>query len=89
MVQTNGTSLCVRVGSQGPAIALLHGFGDTGDIWAPLAAVLVKDTGSWKRIRRQLMRVTVADRADYPRVLRFRIDRAMTLYRPHRENGSQ
>jgi pimeloyl-ACP methyl ester carboxylesterase len=22
---------------------LLHGFGDTGDMWAPLAAVLVKD----------------------------------------------
>jgi pimeloyl-ACP methyl ester carboxylesterase len=43
MVQTNGTSLYVRVGGQGPAVVLLHGFGDSGDMWAPLAAVLVKN----------------------------------------------
>ena len=43
MVPTNGTSLYVRVGGQGPAVVLLHGFGDTGDMWAPLAADLVKD----------------------------------------------
>jgi pimeloyl-ACP methyl ester carboxylesterase len=43
MVQTNGTSLYVRVGGSGPAVVVLHGFGDTGDMWAPLAAVLVKD----------------------------------------------
>jgi pimeloyl-ACP methyl ester carboxylesterase len=43
MVQTNGTSLFVRVGGQGPAVVLLHGFGDTGDMWAPLAAVLARD----------------------------------------------
>ena len=43
MVQTNGTSLNVRVGGKGPAVVLLHGFGDTGDMWAPIAAVLVKD----------------------------------------------
>jgi pimeloyl-ACP methyl ester carboxylesterase len=43
MVQTNGTQLYVRVGGHGPAVVLLHGFGDTGDMWAPLAAVLVKD----------------------------------------------
>src|ERR1700734_3924989 len=42
-VATNGTTLHVRVGRQGPAVVLLHGFGDTGDMWAPLAAVLVKD----------------------------------------------
>jgi pimeloyl-ACP methyl ester carboxylesterase len=42
-VQTNGTELYVRVGGKGPAVVLLHGFGDTGDMWAPLAAVLVKD----------------------------------------------
>jgi pimeloyl-ACP methyl ester carboxylesterase len=42
-IQTNGTSLFVRVGGKGPAVILLHGFGDTGDMWAPLAAVLVKD----------------------------------------------
>src|ERR1700730_17492915 len=43
VVQTNGTSLYVRVGGKGPAAVLLHGFGDTGDMWAPLAAKLVKD----------------------------------------------
>jgi len=43
MVATNGTSLYVRVGGHGPAVVLLHGFGDTGDMWAPLAAALLKD----------------------------------------------
>jgi len=43
MVQTNGTSLYVRIGGKGPAVVLLHGFADTGDMWAPLAADLVKD----------------------------------------------
>jgi pimeloyl-ACP methyl ester carboxylesterase len=42
-IQTNGTTLHVRIGGQGPAVILLHGFGDTGDMWAPVAAVLVKD----------------------------------------------
>ncbi|HMH64217.1 MAG TPA: alpha/beta fold hydrolase, partial [Rhizomicrobium sp.] len=40
-VKTNGTELYVRVGGQGPAVVLLHGFGDTGDMWAPIAAKLV------------------------------------------------
>jgi pimeloyl-ACP methyl ester carboxylesterase len=43
MVKTNGTSLYVRVGGSGPAVLMLHGFGDTGDMWAPLAADLVRD----------------------------------------------
>src|SRR5262245_60484110 len=43
MVQTNGTNLYVRVGGSGPAVVLLHGFADTGDMWAPLAVVLAKD----------------------------------------------
>ena len=43
MVPTNGTQLYVRVGGKGPAVVLLHGFADTGDMWGPLAAVLVKD----------------------------------------------
>ena len=42
-IQTNGTSIYVRFGGKGSAVILLHGFGDTGDMWAPLAAVLVKD----------------------------------------------
>ena len=43
VIPTNGTSLYVRVGGKGPAVVLLHGFGDTGDMWAPLAIVLAKD----------------------------------------------
>jgi pimeloyl-ACP methyl ester carboxylesterase len=42
-IQVNGTSLYVRYGGKGSAVVLLHGFGDTGDMWAPVAAVLVKD----------------------------------------------
>ncbi|HVZ00855.1 MAG TPA: alpha/beta hydrolase [Dongiaceae bacterium] len=42
-IATNGTTLHVRIGGTGPAVVLLHGFADTGDMWAPLAAVLVKD----------------------------------------------
>jgi pimeloyl-ACP methyl ester carboxylesterase len=42
-IKTNGTILHVRVGGSGPAVVMLHGFGDTGDMWAPVAAVLMKD----------------------------------------------
>ena len=42
-VATNGTSLHVRVGGHGPAVVLLHGYGETGDMWAPLAAELMRD----------------------------------------------
>src|SRR3989454_12615803 len=42
-IKTDGATIHVRVGGEGPAVVLLHGFGDTGDMWAPLAAVLVKD----------------------------------------------
>jgi pimeloyl-ACP methyl ester carboxylesterase len=42
-IQTNGTTLHVRVGGQGPAVLLLHGYGETGDMWAPLAADLARD----------------------------------------------
>jgi hypothetical protein len=33
----------VRVGGHGPAVVLIHGFGETGDMWSPMAAVLAKD----------------------------------------------
>ena len=39
-VAANGVNLHVRVGGKGPAILLLHGYGETGDMWAPLAAAL-------------------------------------------------
>ncbi|TPK13708.1 alpha/beta hydrolase [Mesorhizobium sp. B2-5-9] len=42
-IETNGTSLNVRVGGQGPAVVLLHGFADTGDMWAPAAIALMMD----------------------------------------------
>ena len=42
-IKTNGTTLHVRIGGQGPAVVLLHGFGDSGDMWAPVAALLVKN----------------------------------------------
>ncbi len=33
----------VRVGGHGPAVVLIHGFGNTGDMWSPMAAALAKD----------------------------------------------
>ena len=38
-----GGTQYVRVGGTGPAVVLLHGFGDTGDMWVPLAEALVAD----------------------------------------------
>jgi pimeloyl-ACP methyl ester carboxylesterase len=42
-IKTNGTTLHVRVGGQGPAVVMLHGFGDTGDMWSPAAAALAQN----------------------------------------------
>ena len=42
-VSTNGTTIHVRHGGNGPAVVLLHGYGETGDMWAPMAADLVRD----------------------------------------------
>ena len=42
-ITTNGTTLYVRVGGSGPAVVLLHGYGETGDMWAALAADLARD----------------------------------------------
>ncbi|HEY2751485.1 alpha/beta hydrolase [Phenylobacterium sp.] len=39
-IATNGAKIFVRVGGHGPAVVLLHGYGETGDMWAPLAAAL-------------------------------------------------
>jgi pimeloyl-ACP methyl ester carboxylesterase len=41
-IATNGAIIHVRVGGKGPAVVLLHGYGETGDMWAPLAAELVR-----------------------------------------------
>jgi pimeloyl-ACP methyl ester carboxylesterase len=40
-VQVNGTGIYVRSGGTGPAVVLLHGFGDSGDMWAPVAKALM------------------------------------------------
>lgn len=39
-IATNGTRLFVRVGGHGPAVVLLHGYGESGDMWQPLAVAL-------------------------------------------------
>jgi len=38
----DGTGIFVRSGGAGPAVVLIHGFGDTGDMWVPLAVELAK-----------------------------------------------
>jgi pimeloyl-ACP methyl ester carboxylesterase len=42
-IATNGVTIHTRVGGKGPAVVLLHGYGETGDMWAPLAAELMRD----------------------------------------------
>jgi pimeloyl-ACP methyl ester carboxylesterase len=40
-VATNGANLFVRTGGHGPAVVLLHGYGETGDMWSALAGALM------------------------------------------------
>jgi pimeloyl-ACP methyl ester carboxylesterase len=42
-IETNGATIHVRVGGTGPAVVLLHGYGETGDMWAPMAEDLARD----------------------------------------------
>ena len=43
-IAANGVTLHVRTGGGGgPAVVLLHGYGETDDMWAPLAAELARD----------------------------------------------
>jgi len=42
-IAANGTTIHTRSGGSGPAVVLLHGYGETGDMWAPLAADLARD----------------------------------------------
>jgi pimeloyl-ACP methyl ester carboxylesterase len=41
-IKSGDATLYVRVGGTGPAVVMLHGFGDTGDMWAPVAKALYK-----------------------------------------------
>lgn len=43
IIAVNGARIYVRVGGHGPAVVLLHGYGETGDMWEPLAAKLAGD----------------------------------------------
>jgi pimeloyl-ACP methyl ester carboxylesterase len=40
-IKTDGATLHVRTCGGGPAVVMLHGFGDTGDMWAPLVEPLM------------------------------------------------
>ena len=42
-IAANGATIHTRVGGKGPAVVLLHGYGGTGDMWAPMAADLMRD----------------------------------------------
>jgi pimeloyl-ACP methyl ester carboxylesterase len=42
-IPTNGITLHVRTGGTGPAVLLLHGYGETGDMWGALAEDLARD----------------------------------------------
>jgi pimeloyl-ACP methyl ester carboxylesterase len=42
-IETKGATIHVRVGGDGPAVVLLHGYGETGDMWAPMAEDLARD----------------------------------------------
>jgi len=39
-IPNGDATIHVRVGGAGPAVIMLHGFAETGDMWAPLAAAL-------------------------------------------------
>jgi pimeloyl-ACP methyl ester carboxylesterase len=42
-IATNGVTIHVRLGGKGPAVVLLHGYGETGAMWVELAAELARD----------------------------------------------
>jgi pimeloyl-ACP methyl ester carboxylesterase len=42
-IPVNGTTIHVRTAGSGPAVVLLHGYGETGDMWVPLAVELAQD----------------------------------------------
>jgi pimeloyl-ACP methyl ester carboxylesterase len=42
-ITSNDATIYVRVGGRGPAVVLLHGYGETGDMWVPMAVDLARD----------------------------------------------
>ncbi|MBC6983021.1 alpha/beta fold hydrolase [Caulobacter sp. 17J80-11] len=43
VTSADGTQIHVGYGGSGPAVVLIHGYADTGDMWGPLAADLAKN----------------------------------------------
>ena len=41
-VRVDGRAVHYRIGGSGPAVLLVHGYGDTGQMWAPLAPALAR-----------------------------------------------
>jgi pimeloyl-ACP methyl ester carboxylesterase len=42
-IAANGTQFFVRVGGHGPAVVMLHGYGESGDMWQPLAVAMARN----------------------------------------------
>ncbi|WP_134681961.1 alpha/beta fold hydrolase [Paracoccus ravus] len=42
-IVTNGATIHIRTGGTGPAVMLVHGYGETGDMWVPMAEDLSRD----------------------------------------------
>jgi pimeloyl-ACP methyl ester carboxylesterase len=42
-IEATGSTIHVRTGGSGPAVVLLHGYGETGDMWVPMAIDLARD----------------------------------------------
>src|SRR5215468_9823830 len=42
-IPVNDATIHVRLGGSGPAVVLLHGYGETGDMWVPMAADFARD----------------------------------------------
>lgn len=42
-ITADGATIHTRVGGRGPAVVLIHGYGETGDMWSPMAADLMHD----------------------------------------------
>ena len=42
-ISTHSVTIYTRVGGARPAVVLLHGYGETGDMWVPLAVDLTRD----------------------------------------------
>lgn len=42
-IKAGDVTIHLRVGGRGPAVVLLHGYGESGDMWVPLAVELQRD----------------------------------------------